>query len=286
MNERDRRIARARLLRRQGKTYAEIRAALDVAVSDDALKLWLKGIPRPPETRRSCPKLDVKKECRRLRSLGYTYTEIAEATGAAAGSISLWVRDVRAPNRERGERRRLGALRAAARQRSAQQERKREVERIVATTSIGPLTDRELFLAGVALYWAEGSKSKPYDRRERVTFINSDPQVIDVFVAWLQLMGIALDECRFRVHIHETADVAAAESFWAERVGVPPEVFQRATLKKHRPLTNRLNVGDAYRGCLVISVLKSAGLYRHVEAWWYGVHSQGNRLLSPEHRMG
>jgi hypothetical protein len=131
-----------------------------------------------------------------------------------------------------------------------------------------------LFLAGVALYWAEGSKSKPYDRRERLTFINSDPQVIDVFVAWLRLMGIALDECRFRVHIHETADVAAAESFWAQRVGVPREVFQRATLKKHRPLTNRLNVGDAYRGCLVINVLKSAGLYRHVEAWWHGVHSQ------------
>lgn len=276
MDDRQRRIARARLLRREGKTYDEIRVALDLPVSDDALQLWLKGIPRPRETWRSRPKVELRQQCRRLRALGYTYSEIAEATGAPGGSISVWVRDIRVPNRERAEGRRLGALRASARKRAAQSDRKRELERSVATASIGPLTDRELFIAGVALYWAEGSKSKPYDRRERITFINSDAGVIEVFLAWLKLMGVGLEECRFRVHIHETADVAAAEAYWASHVGASRDVFQRATLKKHRPGTNRRNIGDDYRGCLVINVLQSAALYRNVEAWWLGIHAQAS----------
>jgi hypothetical protein len=175
-------------------------------------------------------------------------------------------------------------LRAAARERSKRASRKREFQTAAAASCIGPLTDSELFLLGVALYWAEGSKSKSYDRRERVTFINSDPQVIDVFVAWLRLLGVAADRCRFRLQIHETADVAAAEAFWAERLGVPRAAFSRATLKKHVPKTNRLNVGADYHGCLVISVLKSTELYRNIEGWWSAIHAQvsGAHRRSPE----
>jgi hypothetical protein len=273
MDERQRRIARARLLRRQGKTYDEIRAVLG-PVDDKTLLIWCRGIPRPPESYRSCPKTELRRECRRLRALGYTYTEIAEATGASNGSISPWVRDVRVPNRERAERRRLTALRSSAKERARQAQRRRDVQTSIAAASVGPLTERELFLVGVALYWAEGSKSKPYDLRERITFINSDPQVIDTFMAWLRLLGVPPEGCRFRLHIHETADVSAAQGFWAARVGVREEAFLRATLKRHSPKTNRLNVGDDYRGCLVISVLRSAELYRNVAGWWLGTHTQ------------
>jgi len=42
-----------------------------------------------------------------------------------------------------------------------------------------------VLLIGAALYWAEGSKDKPYARRERVQFINSDPDVIGFFLRWL-----------------------------------------------------------------------------------------------------
>jgi hypothetical protein len=274
MNDRDRRIARARLLRREGKTYNEIRAALDLDISDDALQLWLKGIPRPRGTRRSCPKTELRRECRRLRSLGLTYTEIAEATGASHGSISPWVKDVKVPNRDRAERRRLGALRESARERSRVAQRRRERQTSLASADIGPLTDRELFLIGVALYWAEGSKSKSYDLRERITFINSDAQVVETFMAWLRLLAITNENCRFRLHIHESADVRAAEQFRARLVGVAPDDFQRATIKRHQPKTNRLNVGEDYHGCLVISVLKSAELYRNVDGWWRGMHGQ------------
>src|SRR3954453_18298353 len=96
MNDRRRRIARARLLRRQGKTYNEIRVIIG-PVDDKTLLLRCKGIPRPGATYRSHPKDDVRRECRRLRAEGLTIPEIAEKTSASKGSISPWVADARVP---------------------------------------------------------------------------------------------------------------------------------------------------------------------------------------------
>ncbi|MFD7879961.1 hypothetical protein ACFV5G_38800 [Streptomyces sp. NPDC059766] len=47
--------------------------------------------------------------------------------------------------------------------------------------------------------------------------------------------------------------------------------FQRATLKRHNPRTNRKNTGEAYHGCLIVYVTKSAELYRRMEGAWYGI---------------
>ncbi|GAA1418295.1 hypothetical protein GCM10009601_13610 [Streptomyces thermospinosisporus] len=124
---------------------------------------------------------------------------------------------------------------------------------------------------GVALYWAEGAKDKPYARRECVTFVNSDPGMVQVHLAWLDLLGVERDRLRFSVTIHENADVKGAEQFWADLVGTDRTAFNKTTLKKHNPKTVRKNVGETYRGCLMIKVLKGAELYRRIEGSWYGI---------------
>jgi hypothetical protein len=124
---------------------------------------------------------------------------------------------------------------------------------------------------GVGLYWAEGGKDKPYARRENVCFVNSDPGMIKVFLAWLDLLGVERDRLRFTVMIHETADISGAERYWAEFVGADRSAFNKTTIKKHNPKTIRKNIGDSYRGCLVVKVLKGADLYRRIEGAWYGI---------------
>lgn len=69
----------------------------------------------------------------------------------------------------------------------------------------------------------------------------------------------------------ESADVPAAERYWANLVGAKASDFGRTTLKRHRPKTARKNVGEGYRGCLAVRVLNSADLYRRIEGWWYGI---------------
>jgi hypothetical protein len=84
-------------------------------------------------------------------------------------------------------------------------------------------------------------------------------------------MGVCQNGYRLRVSIHESADLAAAEGYWAALLGVETSAFSRATIKRHRPKTGRYNTGASYYGCLTIDVLKSAELYRFVEGWWRGV---------------
>ena len=52
-------------------------------------------------------------------------------------------------------------------------------------------------------------------------FINSDPGMIMLFLAYLRAVGVTPDRLRLRVSIHESADVPAATAFWADLVGVP-----------------------------------------------------------------
>jgi hypothetical protein len=141
----------------------------------------------------------------------------------------------------------------------------------LAASEIGALTDRELLLVGTALYWAEGAKDKPYARRERVRFINSDPGVVRLYLCWLDLLEVEPARRRYNLAIHESADVAKALLFWAELAGVPPEEFGRTLVKRHNPRTRRRNFGQSYRGCLMVSVLQGAELYRRIEGWWFGI---------------
>jgi hypothetical protein len=272
MTENQRRIARARLLRREGKTYDEIRAAVG-PVSDDRLQTWLVGIPRPPQTRLSRPLTELRSECRRLRLQGLSYSEIAAATGASAGSLSLWLRDLKDAPAVRAAKRRHSASgpHAAGRRTSEQALRRQRECEAAGADMVSSLTARELFLAGLALYWAEGTKDKPWRRNGRVVLINGDPGVLTVFLSWLDLMGIPEEDRHYRLSIHERSDVDVQENWWAERLRIPVASFARATLKRHKPTTLRRNTGEDYHGCLVISVLRSRKLYDLIAGAWAAV---------------
>ncbi|MFF0484157.1 hypothetical protein [Streptomyces sp. NPDC004435] len=257
-------------LRREGLSLRQIRDRLKI-FNNDLLQRLVKGEPPPAWTKRPRAKDDLRDRARELRLQGMTYDQIQVELGCSKSSISLWVRDL--PKVDRRTPTEQG--REAARKRWAHERPLREAARTAAvreaTTAVGELSARELFIAGVALYWAEGSKSKPHRRDESVTFINSDPDVIRVYLAWLDLLGIARSRLRFRVMIHESADVGGAERYWADLAGIPPSDLQKTTLKKHNPKTVRKNTGANYRGCLVVRVSTASDLYRRIEGSWYGI---------------
>lgn len=257
-------------LRRRGYSLRQIRDELQVH-NKEILQRLVEGEPPPDWTKRPRAKDDLRERARELRMQGWTYNQIQAELGCSKSSVSLWVRDLPTPEPKcTPEEQRARMNEGLARLRAAQ-DQERQATKAAATAAVGELSDRELFLAGVALYWAEGVKDKPYSRRERLHFINSDPNVISFFLHWLDVLGVERERLRFRVSIHESAKVSDAEAFWAELVGVEPVTFQTATLKKHNPKTSRKNTLEAYRGCLVIYVLKSADLYRRMEGAWYGI---------------
>ncbi|MFD6298832.1 hypothetical protein ACFWFU_28850 [Streptomyces sp. NPDC060235] len=258
-------------LRAAGLSRRQIRDRIQVH-NNDLLNRLLEGEPPPDRPRHPRAKDDLRARARELRLQGWTYDRIQLELGCSKSSISLWVRDLPTPERRKRTREEASAIAKRGWEvtmRLRDEERRRTKE--AAAAEIGALSDRELFLLGVGLYWAEGSKTKPHLTQERVTFINSDPRMIEVYLAWLRLLGVTPDRLRLHVHIHETGDVEGAERFWTELVGTDATALGKTYLKRHNPKTNRKNLGQDYRGCLVIRVLGSAELYRRIEGWWYGI---------------
>ncbi|MBT2386709.1 hypothetical protein J7E86_24695 [Streptomyces sp. ISL-11] len=200
-----------------------------------------------------------------------TYDEIRAELGCSKSSISAWVRDLPKPAPRWAHVERMQRMEEA--QTRLGRERDEERRRLAheASLEVGGTSDRELLLVGVALYWAEGQKDKAYARRECISFINSDPQMIRVFVRWLELLGVGRDRLRCSLHIHDSADITKTTRFWSDLIDVPTDQFWKPCIKKDNPGTNRLNRGESYRGCLKIYVTNSARLYRRIEGWWYGI---------------
>jgi len=265
----DGRRAQAIALRRAGKSRREIKEILGVG-SNTTLNELLAGEPPPEWTRRPNAKDDLHAKARLLREQGYDYNRIAAELGVSKGTVSAWVHDMPWPERLSYEECRKRAAEGARRYWEAERrvrEAQREATRAAAAAEIGTLTQRELLIAGAIAYWCEGAKNKPYLRHDRVVFMNSEPGLIMFFLRFLDAAGIGRDSLIYRVQIHESADVAAAEQFWLALTGAAPDQFRKTTLKRHNPKTVRKNVGSDYRGCLRVDVRRSSGLYHQIEGW-------------------
>ena len=265
----DRLRQQAVALRRAGRSRREIKEILGIG-SNATLDRALRGEPPPEWTRRPRAKDDLHARARVLREQGLDYEEIAAALGVSKSSVSLWVRDMPVPARlsyEECRKRAAEGSRLYWETERPVREAQREAVRAAAAGQIGVPSKREILIAGAIAYWCEGAKSKPHRRSEQVVFINSDPGLIRFFLHFLDEAGVASGQLRFRVHIHESADVAAAEEFWRSVTGAGSAQFHRTGLKRHNPRTVRKNVGADYHGCLIIRVRQSADLYRRIEGW-------------------
>lgn len=246
-------------------------------VGNGTLSEWLRGTEPPEWTRRPRAKDDLRERAVELRRGGATVPEIAEALGVSKSSAYLWTRHLpldATPEEAAARRSRQSKEIAEARWRPLNEARDEQRARIWAeqVVWISDLTDREVLLIGAVAYWCEGEKSKPWSpQRSRIQFINSDATLILLFLRFLKVCGIRRDGLAYRLSIHESADVEAATRWWSDVVGVPAEKFRRPTLKTHNPSTVRHNVGDPYRGCLVIFVPRSRELYWKVEGLMRGI---------------
>jgi hypothetical protein len=198
-------------------------------------------------------KLAEQERARALRAQAWTLNEIAAELGVSKSSVSLWVRDVgfheatraarAGANRNRGARdrgpNRLQRAKAAEIDRCTQDGRR----------LVGGLSERDLLIAGTALYAGEGGKTAG-----EVRFTNSDPLMVALFCRWLRA-GFSIDEARLRVrlYLHHGLDLAAATAFWSEVTSIPPSQFTRPYRAAADPSIRRskhpTGCASVYYGC-------------------------------------
>lgn len=163
-------------------------------------------------------KIEQQEQARVLRAQNLTLEDIATRLGVSKSSVSLWVRDVPfTPSKRRhGPHRRPHPQRIA---------KLAEIEQLDAEgrARVGVLSEDAFFVAGVALYAGEGSKTDG-----SVSFANTDPAMVRFFCAWLRSF-FEIDEPRLRVqvYLHEGLDLDAARRHWSDLTGVPLLQFRK-----------------------------------------------------------
>jgi transcriptional regulator with XRE-family HTH domain len=271
----------ATALRLAGKSLREIKQITGVT-SNSRLAQALRGVPPPDWTRRPRAKDDLHAKARELRARGYTYVEIGAELGVSKSSVSLWTRDMPRIGRlsyQETRQRNVTGVKAFWVDESPRREMGRLAITQKAVAQIGGLSDRETLIAGAIAYWCEGTKNKPYRRPSNsVQFVNSDPELILLFLRFLAVAGVERERIYFRLMIHESANVVAAQLEWQQITRLPADQFHKPTLKRHNPKTVRKNTGDGYRGCLVIQVRQGLTLYRQIEGW--AAAAMGSRAMS------
>ena len=213
---------------------------------------------------------EKKEQIQALRRQGLSYGEIRAQIpfSVAKGTVSRWRREIELTPEQLD---RLDSMRRGSwyrnRLKGSKMNQYRRAEEIAAIRSkarmeVPRLTQEELWLAGVMLYWAEGSK------KQNVTFSNSDASAVCLMMKWFrEICHVPEGRFRLRLHLHSGQDEASMKAFWSGITGLPLSQFGKSYVKKegtgHRKNT-------LYMGTIQVRVSNS-NLLHTIQAWIEGI---------------
>lgn len=216
----------------------------------------------------------LRLQARGLRENGLGVKTIAYQLNVSSSTVSLWTRDIRLTEKQ------IHTLEQRARDPQygrrleytikQQDQRKSKIEHLLqqGIKDVGDLTKRELFVAGINLYWAEGFK-----KDNLVGFSNSDPEMIRLFIKWLDVCcHVEKNRIKLRLGLNEQyiEKVEEIESFWVKQLHISKEQFQKPFFQKVQWKKIYDNPED-YHGVLRVRVAKSTDLLRLIHGWIQGM---------------
>ena len=216
----------------------------------------------------------LRRRARILRKHGFGVKTIAHKLNVSSSTVSQWCRDIElTPSQiaileERQHDPYYG--RRLAYVKTQQKKRQEKTLRLLkdGIRDIGQLTQRELFIAGVSLYWAEGFK-----KDNQIGFANLDPVMAKFFINWLQkCCDVTRDRLKIRVGINESYrdKVEAIELYWSNELSIPKSQFQKPFFQKVL-WKKQYDHPEDYHGVIRIRVAKSTDLLRKIHGWIEGL---------------
>ena len=210
----------------------------------------------------------IRDHARRLRASGKSLNEIAKRLSQSKSTISYWCRNIELTEPQllvlslkQLNAGRIGRLHAA-KQKHDQRIIATETQRRQGHYDIGTLSQRDIFILGLALYWGEGYKHG----NEECGITNTDPSIILGFIIWVNAVyGVQKDDLILRVSVNGTHKdrVTSIEKYWSQQTGIPRSQFTRVSLVK-TPRKKMYSDSKSYFGTLRVKVRKATALRRRI----------------------
>jgi hypothetical protein len=201
-------------------------------------------------------KFEKRLEARKLRKQGWSIRNIALHLQVSKASASVWCRDIELTNKQKekfiadGHR---GRLLGAETNRKKKQQCIDQCK-IDALKIVGRLSERDRLIAGIALYWGEGSK------KSKMSFVNSEPALVLFMLNWFQdILDVEKEDFMPRIFINEMHRPRADKvlDFWVDYLGLEKEQFGKIVFLKMKAQKVYENY-DNYYGVLALGARNSA----------------------------
>jgi len=202
---------------------------------------------------------------RDLRRAGLSYGEIMELIYVKKSTLATWCREVRLTDEQidaiKERRAPEPGKDLSGVPRNTQHKRHREIALIQAQAGLEAehLVEDPFWVAGVSMYWGEGSKATKH-----LAVANSDPAVLRMFKKWATEFLPPHAGWRAKLNLHADNDDLGARVWWASQLTMSLDDFTKTYIKPdgtgHRK--NHL----AYGVCTLIK-RRSTDAYYSTMAW-------------------
>lgn len=197
---------------------------------------------------------------RALRRLGWSFVEIRALIPVPKSTLSGRCSTVNLTcDQIQAIRDRTGS--EAGVPRDTQWRRREEIHdiRAAVASQVLELIREPLWVAGTALYWAEGSKTS-----NRLSLANSDPRALRLFIRWTREYLMPDAALVLKLNPHGDNNEAAAREYWERELNLPNVTFYKTYVKPdgtgHRKNHLRTGVCD-------VRVRRSSDALHRVLAW-------------------
>lgn len=204
-------------------------------------------------------KLQEKEKVLRLRKKGYSYSKIQSLVKVSKSTLSLWLRSMPLSHVQ------IQMLRGKNPKRIEKYKETMRIKRDSKSAEVlesvkkhfGSLSKREIELAGLFLYWGEGTKAA----EATVAMTNTDPDVLRFFLKWLNGFGIKNTEVKAVLHLYKDMEVEETTKFWANYLKIPRKRFRKPYIKDSKLSGLSYKSGFGHGTCSVIYYDQKLYLY-------------------------
>lgn len=164
-----------------------------------------------------------------LRLKGLSYSQIKKEMGLSKSTLSGWLKDYPLSENQIKELRDFNPQRIEKCRNTKAQKVKDRHESVYSKVSedIGVLSEREIFISGLFLYWGEGSKSE----KTTTGLSNTDPAMLKFFIKWLTLVNVTKKALHVTLQLYTDMDIEKEIDFWSKELKLPRKLFKRPYIK-------------------------------------------------------
>jgi hypothetical protein len=194
-----------------------------------------------------------------LRNKGLSYSQIKQKVKVSKSTLSLWLKDFPLSKKQIEILRDKNPVRIERFRNTMRMKKEKEEAAafLKVKKEMKPFSNREKLIAGLFLYWGEGTKAAPCT----VAMTNTDPDILKFFVSWLQMIGIKKEKMKVVLHLYSDMDVGKEVQFWSTYLKLPLSQFRKPYIKKTRLSNITYKSGFGHGTCSVLYLNKDLYLY-------------------------